>query len=222
MEALGARRGELTDMQSDGKGRARLEYRIPARGLIGFQTEFLNLTRGTGLMSHVFDEYDDVKPDMPERRNGVLISAEQGVAVPYAAAAIGVLQSLWSREETRDIVVADSQVVPALSRHATSPARVQRPLKLVQITDPHLGPFMSVARLWRICQRAIEKSPDLVLLTGDFLTMESQADPGLLEQALSPLKQLQGRVFACLGNHDHEALLRCQVATGFDGGEGRS
>jgi len=84
MEALGARRGELTDMQSDGKGRARLEYRIPARGLIGFQTEFLNLTRGTGLMSHVFDEYDDVKPDMPERRNGVLISAEQGVAVPYA------------------------------------------------------------------------------------------------------------------------------------------
>src|SRR5690349_8478241 len=84
MEALGARRGELTDMQSDGKGRVRLEYRIPARGLIGFQTEFLNLTRGTGIMSHVFDEYDDVKPDMPERRNGVLISAEQGVAVPYA------------------------------------------------------------------------------------------------------------------------------------------
>ncbi len=84
MEALGARRGELTDMQSDGKGRTRLEYRIPARGLIGFQTEFLNLTRGTGIMSHVFDEYDAVKPDMPERRNGVLISAEQGEAVPYA------------------------------------------------------------------------------------------------------------------------------------------
>jgi GTP-binding protein len=84
MEALGARRGEFTDMQSDGKGRTRLEYRIPARGLIGFQTEFLNLTRGTGIMSHVFDEYDAVKPDMPERRNGVLISAEQGEAVPYA------------------------------------------------------------------------------------------------------------------------------------------
>jgi GTP-binding protein len=84
MEALGARRGEFTDMQSDGKGRTRLEYRIPARGLIGFQTEFLNLTRGTGIMSHVFDDYDDVKPDMPERRNGVLVSAEQGEAVPYA------------------------------------------------------------------------------------------------------------------------------------------
>jgi uncharacterized protein len=128
-----------------------------------------------------------------------------GVFVPYVAAGIGVLQSLWSREETRHIVVADSQVVPALSRHAVSGARVQRPLRLVQITDPHLGPFMSVERLARICQRAVEKSPDLVLLTGDFLTMESQADPRLLEQALAPLKQLHGRTFACLGNHDHEA-----------------
>jgi len=77
----------------------------------------------------------------------------------------------------------------------------------VQITDPHLGPFMSVERLARICQRAVERSPDLVLLTGDFLTMESQADPQLLVRALAPLKQLPGRVFACLGNHDHEAPL---------------
>jgi GTP-binding protein len=84
MQALGERRGELTDMQSDGKGRTRLEYRIPARGLIGFQTEFLNLTRGTGLMSHVFDEYGPLKPEMPERRNGVLISAEEGEAVAYS------------------------------------------------------------------------------------------------------------------------------------------
>jgi uncharacterized protein len=128
-----------------------------------------------------------------------------GVWLPYAAAGVGVLQSLWAREEARDIVVADSQTVPALARHAPSAARVQRPLRLVQITDPHLGPFMSVARLARICQRAVEKSPDLVLLTGDFLTMESQADPRLLEHALAPLKQLSGRVFACLGNHDHEA-----------------
>jgi GTP-binding protein len=84
MEALGQRRGEFTDMQSDAKGRVRLEYRIPARGLIGFQTEFLNLTRGTGVMSHVFDDYGALKPDMPERRNGVLVSAEEGTAVPYA------------------------------------------------------------------------------------------------------------------------------------------
>jgi GTP-binding protein len=84
MQALGERRGELQDMQPDGKGRVRLEYRIPARGLIGFQTEFLNTTRGTGLISHVFDEYGPLKPEMPERHNGVLISAEEGDAVAYA------------------------------------------------------------------------------------------------------------------------------------------
>ncbi len=79
MEALGQRRGEFTDMQSDGKGRVRLEYRIPARGLIGFQTEFLNThARQRACMSHVFDDYGPLKPDMPERRNGVLVSAEEG------------------------------------------------------------------------------------------------------------------------------------------------
>jgi GTP-binding protein len=84
MQALGERRGELQDMQPDGKGRVRLEYRIPARGLIGFQNEFLNTTRGNGIMSHVFDEYGPLKPEMPERRNGVLVSAEEGEAVAYA------------------------------------------------------------------------------------------------------------------------------------------
>ena len=57
MEELGRRRGDLQDMEPDGKGRVRLEYRIPARGLIGFQGEFMTLTRGTGLMTHMFDEY---------------------------------------------------------------------------------------------------------------------------------------------------------------------
>lgn len=129
------------------------------------------------------------------------------VWLPFAAAGIGVLQSFWVREETRDIVVADREVVPALARHRASAARVERPLRIVQITDPHLGPFMSVERLAGICQRAVEKSPDLILLTGDFLTMESQADPRVLEQALAPLSGLKGRVFACFGNHDHEAPL---------------
>jgi GTP-binding protein len=90
MEELGRRRGDLQDMQPDGHGRVRLEYRIPARGLIGFQSEFMTLTRGTGIMAHVFDEYGPVKPDMPGRRNGVLISAEHGEAVAYA---------LWNLEE---------------------------------------------------------------------------------------------------------------------------
>ena len=84
MEELGRRKGELLDMSSDGKGRTRLEYRIPARGLIGFQGEFLTLTRGTGLIAHLFDDYGPVKADLPGRRNGVLISQEDGPAVAYA------------------------------------------------------------------------------------------------------------------------------------------
>jgi GTP-binding protein len=84
MEALGGRRGDLTDMQPDGRGRVRLDYRIPARGLIGFQNEFMNLTRGTGILTHVFDEYGPVKGEIPGRRNGVLVSQETGEAVAFA------------------------------------------------------------------------------------------------------------------------------------------
>ncbi|HUN92855.1 MAG TPA: translational GTPase TypA [Burkholderiaceae bacterium] len=91
MEELGRRRGDLQDMQPDGRGRVRLEYRVPARGLIGFQGEFMTLTRGTGLMSHVFDDYGPVRPgDLGERRNGVLVSQDDGEAVAYA---------LWKLQE---------------------------------------------------------------------------------------------------------------------------
>jgi GTP-binding protein len=91
MEELGRRRGDLLDMQPDGRGRVRLEYRIAARGLIGFQGEFLTMTRGTGLISHVFDDYGPVRaPELGERRNGVLISQDEGDAVAYA---------LWKLQE---------------------------------------------------------------------------------------------------------------------------
>ena len=102
MEALGARRADLLDMMPDGRGRVRLDYRIPARGLIGFQSEFLNLTRGNGLMSHVFDEYGPMKAEIPSRRNGVLISAEQGDAVAYA---------LWKLQERGRMLVSPGERV---------------------------------------------------------------------------------------------------------------
>jgi len=88
MEALGTRRAELTDMVIDGNGRARLEYRVPARGLIGFQGEFMTLTRGTGLISHIFDGFGVVKGEIPDRHNGVLVSNEDGEAVAYALFAL--------------------------------------------------------------------------------------------------------------------------------------
>jgi GTP-binding protein len=84
MEALGARRADLTDMAADGNGRVRLEYRVPARGLIGFQGEFMTLTRGTGLISHVFDSFGPMKGEIADRHNGVLVSNENGEVVAYA------------------------------------------------------------------------------------------------------------------------------------------
>ncbi len=102
MEALGARRGDLLDMMSDGRGRVRLDYRIPARGLIGFQSEFLNLTRGNGIASHVFDEYAPMKAEILSRRSGVLVSGEEGGAVAYA---------LWKLQERGRLMVGPGERV---------------------------------------------------------------------------------------------------------------
>ncbi|MBH9576538.1 translational GTPase TypA [Inhella proteolytica] len=84
MQALGERKGELVNMEPDGRGRVRLEYRIPARGLIGFSNEFLNLTRGSGLISNIFDGYEPHKGDIGSRKNGVLISMDAGEIFTYA------------------------------------------------------------------------------------------------------------------------------------------
>jgi GTP-binding protein len=84
MQALGERKGELVNMDPDGRGRVRLEYRIPARGLIGFSNEFLNLTRGSGLISNIFDSYEPHKGDIGGRKNGVLISMDDGEIFTYA------------------------------------------------------------------------------------------------------------------------------------------
>ncbi|HLS42544.1 MAG TPA: translational GTPase TypA [Paenalcaligenes sp.] len=103
MEEIGRRRGDLLDMQPDGRGRTRLEYRIPARGLIGFQGDFMTLTRGTGLMSHIFDEYHPMREgSLGERRNGVLISQDDGDAVAYA---------LWKLQERGKMFVSPNDPV---------------------------------------------------------------------------------------------------------------
>ena len=132
MEELGRRRGELQDMQPDGKGRVRLEYRIPARGLIGFQGEFMTLTRGTGLMSHVFDAYgpmDASKGELAGRRNGVLISQEDGAAVAYA---------LWKLQERgRMFVIHNDPVYEGMiiGIHSRDNDLVVNPIKGKQLTN---------------------------------------------------------------------------------------
>jgi GTP-binding protein len=85
MSALGSRGAELKDMQADGRGRVRLDYMVPSRGLIGFQTEFRTMTRGTGLLHHVFDHYGPVvQRELGQRPNGVLIANGQGTALAYS------------------------------------------------------------------------------------------------------------------------------------------
>ena len=85
MEALGKRKADLKDMVQDGKGRVRLDFIIPARGLIGFRTEYLSMTRGTGLLYSVFDHYGlAVKDDIGQRPNGVLVANARGKAVAYS------------------------------------------------------------------------------------------------------------------------------------------
>lgn len=127
-----------------------------------------------------------------------------GPWIPYALAAVGLLQSLTTKRREIDLTLGGMHV-ETVRPHRPGPGREERPLRIAQISDPHLGPFMSVRRLRQIAERAVAAKPDLVVLTGDFLTMESQSDPDLLRQALEPLQAMPGRVFACHGNHDHEA-----------------
>ncbi|KAA0888512.1 translational GTPase TypA [Pusillimonas sp. ANT_WB101] len=130
MEELGRRKGDLLDMAADGRGRTRLEYRIPARGLIGFQGEFMTLTRGTGLMSHVFDDYAPVREGgLGERRNGVLISQDNGTAVAYA---------LWKLQERGRMFVSPQDPVyegMIIGIHSRENDLVVNPIKEKKLTN---------------------------------------------------------------------------------------
>ena len=129
METLGRRRGELVDMQPDGKGRVRLDYRIPARGLIGFQGEFMTLTRGTGIMSHIFDDYAPAKADLEDHRNGVLVSQDDGAAVAYA---------LWKLQERGRMFVSPGDPVyqgMIIGIHTRDNDLVVNPIRTKQLTN---------------------------------------------------------------------------------------
>jgi len=129
MEELGRRGGELQDMVPDGKGRVRLDYNIPSRGLIGFQMEFMTLTRGTGIKSHVFDVYAPVKGEIPARRNGVLVSSEQGDAVAFA---------LWNLEERGRMFVSPGERVyvgMVIGIHSRDNDLIVNPVKGKKLTN---------------------------------------------------------------------------------------
>ena len=159
MEELGRRRGDLQDMQPDGKGRVRLEYRIPARGLIGFQGEFMTLTRGTGLMSHVFDEYapvDIARGEMAGRRNGVLISQDDGAAVAYA---------IWKLQDRGRMFVSHNDPVyegMIIGIHSRDNDLVVNPIKGKQLTNVRSSGTDEAVRLVPPIQMSLEYAVEFI------------------------------------------------------------
>ncbi len=156
MEELGRRRGDLQDMQPDGKGRVRLEYRIPARGLIGFQGEFMTLTRGTGLASHVFDDFGPEKGEMEERRNGVLISQDAGSAVAYA---------LWKLQERGRMFVSPGDVLyegMVIGIHSRDNDLVVNPIKGKQLTNVRASGTDEAVRLVPPVELTLEKAVEFI------------------------------------------------------------
>ncbi len=130
MEALGLRKGELRDMVPDGKGRVRLDYIIPSRGLIGFQTEFMTLTSGSGLIYHVFDHYGPAaKGEFANRQNGVLIANSTGKALGYA---------LFNLQERGRLMIGHGEEVyegQVVGIHSRSNDLTVNPLKAKQLTN---------------------------------------------------------------------------------------
>lgn len=131
--------------------------------------------------------------------------------LPYGLALLSIATSArprreWVRVRLAKDGPAELRRAP-VERHRSRPPRptTGRVLRLVQITDPHLGPWQSVRRMQRRIEGLLAGEPDLVLLTGDYLTMEGHGSPGALAEALAPLRRVAGRCYAILGNHDHEA-----------------
>ncbi len=195
MEALGRRRAELTDMALDGNGRARLEYLVPARGLIGFQGEFMTLTRGTGLMSHIFDGFAPVKGEIPDRRNGVLVSSEQGEAVAYA---------LFNLQERGRLFVSPGEKLyegMIIGIHSRDNDLVVNPIKTKKLTNiraagkdeailltPPIELSLEYAVEFIADDELVEVTPQAIRIRKRYLTDQArrraQRDPGADPQAL--------------------------------------
>ena len=130
MEALGKRKADLKDMLPDGKGRIRIDYIIPSRGLIGFQAEFMTLSSGSGLIYHVFDHYGPrIEGSIGQRQNGVLVSTATGKALAYA---------LFNLQERGRLMVGHAESVyegMVVGIHSRANDLVVNPLKAKQLNN---------------------------------------------------------------------------------------
>lgn len=157
MEELGRRKGDLQDMQPDGKGRVRLEYRIPARGLIGFQSMFMTMCRGTGIMSHVFDDYGPIKQgEVGERRSGAIISQDDGNAVAYA---------LWKIQERGRLFVNPGDALyegMIIGEHSRENDIVVNPIRCKQLTNIRASGTDEAIRLVPPVQLTLESAVEFI------------------------------------------------------------
>lgn len=156
MEELGRRKGDLVNMINDANGRVRLEYKISARGLIGFQGEFLTMTRGTGLMSHLFDSYGPMNNDIPGRRNGVLISQEAGDAVAYA---------LWNLEDRGRMFVSPGEKVyegMIIGIHSRDNDLVVNPIKGKKLTNMRASGKDEAVKLTPPINMSLERAVEFI------------------------------------------------------------
>ncbi|MGB7181996.1 MAG: translational GTPase TypA [Burkholderiaceae bacterium] len=156
MELLGQRKGEMVNMVPDSAGRVRLEYTIPARGLIGFHNDFLNMTRGTGIVSHVFDSYGPWSGDMEGRRNGVLISQDDGAAVAYA---------LWKLQERGRMFVTPGEPLyegMIIGIHSRDNDLVVNPVKEKKLTNVRSSGKDDAVTLTPAIQLTLEKAVEFI------------------------------------------------------------
>ena len=157
MQALGLRTGELVNMEPDGMGRVRLEYRIPARGLIGFQTELMSMTSGTGLVFHNFDHYaEKVETDVGLRHNGVLIANEQGACAQY---------SLFSLQERGRLMCEHGDEVyegMIIGIHSRDNDLVVNPIKGKQLTNVRSSGTDEAVRLVPPVQMSLEYAVEFI------------------------------------------------------------
>jgi GTP-binding protein len=175
MEKLGLRGGELKNMQPDGKGRVRLDYAIPSRGLIGFRTEFLTATQGNGLLYHVFDHYGPMKKgNFGQRLNGVLISMAAGKALAYA---------LWNLQERGRLFIGPGVEVyegMIIGIHSRDNDLVVNPLKGKQLTNVRASgtddAIMLVPPITLTLEQALEFIDDdeLVEVTPHFIRLRKK------------------------------------------------
>ena len=157
MEELGRRKGDLQDMQPDGKGRVRLEYRIPARGLIGFQSMFMTMCRGTGIMSHVSDDNGPIKQgEVGERRSGAINSQDDGNAVAYA---------LWKIQERGRLFVSPGDALyegMIIGEHSRENDIVVNPIRCKQLANIRASGTDEAIRLVPPVQLTLESAVEFI------------------------------------------------------------